>query len=77
MNSRHHRIEQAEAKAESLRREIMLKYQAHSPNLSMEDIEALRRARADLAQAKALWSDWDGLLVPYSEQGQYQAAGES
>ena len=72
---RHYRIVAAEAKVESLRAELALN--KHSSNLSMKDVETLRRAKADLAQVQALWSDWDGLLVPYAEQGQYQAADES
>jgi hypothetical protein len=51
---RHYRIVAAEAKVESLRAELALKLQAHSSNLSMEDVETLRRAKADLAQVQAL-----------------------
>jgi len=76
VSARHRRIEAAEEKLESLRREMILKLEAHSPNLTMEDVDALNRAKADLAQAETLWSDLDGLLVPYEEQGQYRPAND-
>lgn len=65
------RIEDARYTLESLARDLCSRMDART-YISADDWDAYDRAEQAVKDVESLWSDWDGVLIPYAQQRQYR-----
>ena len=68
-------VEDAKYTLDSLARDLLSRIDART-YISDDDWDAYERAEQAVKDVESLWSDYDGMLVPYAQQRQYRPDGE-